>query len=41
MVPVLVGGGTRFVQGAVSARLELLDERRFEQGAVHLHYRVR
>ena len=40
VVPVLVGGGSRFVQGAVSARLELLDERRFEQGAVHLHYRV-
>jgi len=41
VVPVLVGGGTRFVQGKVSARLELVDERRFEGGAVHLHYHVR
>jgi len=40
LVPVLVGGGTRFVERNVSARLELLDERRFEQGAVHLHHRV-
>ena len=40
VVPVLVGGGTRFVQGTVSAQLELLDERRFEHGAVHLHYRL-
>ena len=40
LVPVLVGGGTRFIERNVSARLELLDERRFEQGAVHLHYGV-
>ena len=40
LVPLLVGGGTRFVERNVSARLELLDERRFEQGAVHLHHRV-
>ncbi|HSS81743.1 MAG TPA: dihydrofolate reductase family protein [Gaiellaceae bacterium] len=40
VVPVLVGAGTRFVQSTGFARLELLDERRFEHGAVHLHYRV-
>ncbi len=40
VVPVLVGGGRRFLGEGVSARLELLDERRFGSGAVHLHYRV-
>jgi dihydrofolate reductase len=39
-VPVLVGGGTRALSQTVRADLELLDERRFAQGAVHLHYRV-
>ena len=40
VVPVLVGGGRRFLGEGVSARLELLGERRFRCGAVHLHYRV-
>jgi dihydrofolate reductase len=34
VVPVLVGGGRRFLGEDVSARLELLDERRFRNGAV-------
>ena len=39
--PVLVGGGTRALPAGVHAELELLDERRFRNGVVHLHYRVR
>jgi dihydrofolate reductase len=41
LVPVLVGGGKRALPNDVRARLELLDERRFESGAVFLHYRPR
>jgi len=40
LFPVIVGGGKRALPDGVRARLELLDERRFENGAVHLHYRV-
>ena len=40
LVPVLVGGGRRALSQAARADIELLDERRFAQGAVHLHYRV-
>ena len=40
VVPVLVGGGRRFLGEGVSARLELVDEHRFRHGAVHLHYRL-
>jgi dihydrofolate reductase len=38
--PVVVGGGTRALPDGVQARLELLDERRFASGVVHLHHRV-
>ncbi len=38
--PILVGGGKRALPDNVSARLELVDERRFTSGVVHLHYRV-
>ncbi len=40
VVPVLVGGGNPAFAREVRARLELLDERRFGNGAVHLHYRT-
>ena len=40
LCPVLVGGGKRTLPDNVRARLELLDERRFTNGFVHLHYRV-
>lgn len=40
LCPVLVGGGKRVLPDDVRAQLELLDERRFENGFVHLHYRV-
>jgi dihydrofolate reductase len=38
--PVVVGGGKRALPGNVRSRLELLDERPFGSGVVHLHYRV-
>ncbi len=37
--PVLVGGGTRALPGDVRLELELVEERRFRGGVVHLHYR--
>ena len=40
-VPVLVGGGTSSLPANVRLNLELLDERRFRSGVVHLHYRTR
>jgi dihydrofolate reductase len=36
--PVLVGGGTRALPDNSRLRLRLLDERRFGNGVVHLHY---
>ncbi len=39
--PVVVGGGKRFLPNNVRLNLELLDERRFGNGMVHLHYRNR
>jgi dihydrofolate reductase len=39
--PVVVGGGNRALPDDVRLRLELLDERRFGNGVVHLHYRTR
>ena len=38
--PILVGGGKRALPDKVRAQLELLDERRFGNGVVHLHYRI-
>jgi dihydrofolate reductase len=39
--PVIVGGGKRALPDDVRIQLELLDERRFRSGVVHLHYGVR
>jgi len=41
LAPVVVGGGTRFFPDDVRLELELLDERRFGNGMVHLRYRGR
>ncbi len=38
--PIVVGGGKPALPGGVRAQLELLDEHRFAQGVVHLHYRL-
>jgi dihydrofolate reductase len=40
LCPIVVGGGKRAFPGNVRAQLELLNERRFRNGVVHLHYRV-
>src|SRR5579864_8959263 len=39
LVPVVVGGGTRFIGEGVRSSLSLLDEHRFHNGVVYLHYR--
>jgi dihydrofolate reductase len=41
VTPVVVGGGNQALPDDVFMNLELMDERRFEGGVVHLHYRVR
>jgi dihydrofolate reductase len=38
LTPVVVGGGTQALPDGVRLELELLDERRFGSGVVHLHY---
>ncbi len=40
LCPIVVGAGKRALPDNVRAQLELLDERRFRNGVVHLHYRV-
>jgi dihydrofolate reductase len=40
LTPILVGSGKRALPDNVHARLELVDERRFTSGVVHLHHRV-
>jgi dihydrofolate reductase len=40
LCPIVVGGGKRALPDDVRAHLELLDERRFANGVVHLRYRV-
>ena len=41
LAPVVVGGGKQSLPNNVHLKLELLNERRFGNGVVHLHYRVR
>ena len=41
VTPIVVGGGKRSLPDDVRVKLELLDERRFEGGVVHLHYCTR
>ncbi len=41
VAPIVVGGGKRSLPDGVRVELELLDERRFGNGMVHLHYRAR
>jgi dihydrofolate reductase len=41
LTPIVIGGGTRSLPDSVRLELELLDERRFGNGVVHLHYRIR
>jgi dihydrofolate reductase len=41
LTPILVGGGKQSLPNDVRLKLELLDERRFGNGVVHLHYRIK
>ena len=41
VTPVVVGGGKEALPCDVRVELDLLDERRFANGVVHLHYRRR
>jgi len=41
ITPIVVGGGKPFLPDDVRLSLELLNERRFGNGVVHLHYRTR
>lgn len=41
VVPVMVGGGLRSLPDGVRIDLELVDERRFENGMVYVNYRPR
>ena len=41
VAPILVGGGKQSLPDAIRLDLELLDERRFGNGVVHLRYRAR
>jgi dihydrofolate reductase len=41
LIPVIVGGGKRVLPDGVRVQLELLAERRFRSGVVHLHYGMR
>ena len=39
--PIVVGGGNQALPDGVRVHLELLEENRFRNGVVHLHYRTR
>jgi dihydrofolate reductase len=41
VAPIVVGGGKRSLPDDVRLELELLEERRFGSGMVHLHYRTK
>jgi dihydrofolate reductase len=41
LAPIVVGGGKHSLPNNVRLELELLDERRFDNGVVHLPYRTR
>jgi dihydrofolate reductase len=40
LAPIIVGGGKQSLPNNVRIQLDLLEERRFENGMVHLRYRV-
>jgi dihydrofolate reductase len=39
IVPIMLGSGNSWLPRDVKAKFELVDERKFENGFVHLHYR--
>ncbi len=40
VAPAVIGGGNRSLPDGVRVKLELIDERRFRSGVVHLRYRT-
>jgi len=40
VAPVVVGGGNQSLPGGLRLKLELIDQRAFQSGMVHLHYRT-
>jgi dihydrofolate reductase len=41
IAPIIAGGGNPYLPGEISVRLELLDERRFDNGLVYVRYRAK
>jgi dihydrofolate reductase len=41
IAPIIAGGGNPYLPGKVSLKLELLDERRFDNGMLHVRYRAK
>jgi dihydrofolate reductase len=41
LTPIVIGSGNRALPDNVHVELDLIDERRFSSGVVHLHYRIR
>ena len=41
LTPIILGGGNPSLPNDVRLKLELLEERRFSNGMVYLHYRIR
>jgi riboflavin biosynthesis pyrimidine reductase len=41
VVPIIVGGGKRSLPDGFRIRLELLHERRFDNGTIYLRYRTK
>lgn len=39
--PVILGGGKRAFPESFRKSVELISERRFKSGVIHLHYRMR
>jgi dihydrofolate reductase len=40
LFPITVGGGKRVLPDSIRTQFELVDQRRFKSGVVHLHYRL-
>jgi len=40
VVPVVIGGGNKSLPDGVRMNLDLVDQRAFRSGVVHLHYRT-
>lgn len=41
IAPVIAGGGNPYLPGKVRVKLELIDERRFGNGLIHVQYRAK